>query len=121
MKRRQGEYPAELRVGEAILRGMVHHPGYSPHPAVILYHGFTGNRMESKFLFVQFARRLAAEGWGCVRFDFSGCGESDGEFKEMTLGREIEEGKGQEAGEFFGGLRDQLLAMKRRPAKGRKK
>jgi prevent-host-death family protein len=35
--------------------------------------------------------------------------------------REIEEGKGQEAGEFFGGLRDQLLAMKRRPAKGRKK
>ena len=93
MKRKQREYPVELRSGSAILRGMVHHPGYSPHPAVILYHGFTGNRMESRFLFVQFARRLAAGGWGCVRFDFSGSGESDGEFKEMTLGREIEEGK----------------------------
>ncbi len=90
---RQREYPVELRIGEVVLRGAVHRPGYSPHPAVILYHGFTGNRMESKWLFVQFARRLAAEGWGCVRFDFSGSGESDGEFKEMTLGREIEEGK----------------------------
>lgn len=92
-RNRQGEYPVELRIGNVMLRGTAHRPSYSPHPVVILCHGFTGKRMESKFLFVRFARKLAAAGLGCVRFDFSGSGESDGAFSEMTLGREIEEGK----------------------------
>jgi prevent-host-death family protein len=35
--------------------------------------------------------------------------------------REIEEGKGQEAGEFFKGLRAQLVAAKGRRGKGRTK
>lgn len=87
------EYPVELRIGNVTLRGTAHRPSSAPHPVVILYHGFTGNRMGNKFLFVRFARKLAAEGLGCVRFDFSGSGESDGEFSEMTLGGEIEEGK----------------------------
>ncbi len=94
MENRPGrEFPVELQVGRMTLRGMVHRPRAVRHPAVILYHGFTGNRMETKLLFVQFARRLAAAGFGCVRFDFSGSGDSDGDFREMTLGREIEEGK----------------------------
>lgn len=90
---RQGEYPVSLQIGKVTLRGTVHRPSFAPHPVVVLYHGFTGNRIESKFLFVQFARRLVAHGLGCVRFDFSGSGESDGEFVEMTLRKEIEEGK----------------------------
>ena len=31
------------------------------------------------------ARMLADHGVGCARFDFYGCGESDGEFSDMTF------------------------------------
>jgi len=86
----------ELDVRGLTLRGMVHIPESaedSKKPVVILFHGFTGTKIDNKFMFVQYARALAEKGMGCVRFDFSGSGESDGLFKNMTFSREVEEGK----------------------------
>ena len=76
------------------LRGMIHIPdqGKAPYPGVILYHGFVGNRMEPSFIFVRFSRLLMANSIASVRFDFLGSGESDGDFEEMTLSSEIEDG-----------------------------
>jgi fermentation-respiration switch protein FrsA (DUF1100 family) len=76
------------------LRGMIHIPdqGKAPYPGVILYHGFAGNRMEPSFIFVRLSRLLMANGVASVRFDFLGSGESDGDFEEMTLSSEIEDG-----------------------------
>ncbi len=74
------------------LRGMMHLPVpplKHPAPAVVLFHGFTGHRMESHWLFVKCSRALAKAGIASLRFDFYGSGESDGEFREVTLSGEI--------------------------------
>lgn len=71
------------------LRGSLHVPdGEGPHAAVLVCHGFTGNRMESGFLFVGLSRALEAAGLASLRFDYCGSGESDGEFREMTASTE---------------------------------
>jgi pimeloyl-ACP methyl ester carboxylesterase len=73
------------------LRGMVHMPDEREGnvPAVILFHGFTGNKMEPHFIFVKLSRMLEKKGIASVRFDFGGSGESDGDFINMTLSGEI--------------------------------
>jgi dipeptidyl aminopeptidase/acylaminoacyl peptidase len=79
-----------------MLRGMLHLPADAlkqPAPGVVLFHGFTGNRMESHWMFVKCSRALALAGIASWRFDFYGSGESDGEFREMTLTREIADGR----------------------------
>lgn len=85
------EFPA--RPGK-MLRGMLHLPAAlkPPAPGVVFFHGFTGNRMESHWMFVKCSRALAQAGVASLRFDFYGSGESDGEFREMTLRREIADG-----------------------------
>ena len=82
------------------LRGMMHLPR-SPRrfPGVVFFHGFTGDRMESHWLFVKCARALEREGIASLRFDFFGSGESDGTFAEATLEGEIRDAKA--AVEFF--------------------
>lgn len=75
-----------------LLRGMIHWPGTNSRgrpPGVVFFHGFTGDRMESHWLFVKCARALAGAGIASLRFDFYGSGESEGEFREVTLQGEI--------------------------------
>lgn len=56
---------------------------------LIMCHGFTGNKMENKRLFVQAARKFASEGISAMRFDFFGSGDSEGEFEESLLSHNI--------------------------------
>ena len=84
----------ELAVNGRILRGMVHRPAAGERcPVAVIYHGFTGNKMEPHFILVKLSRALAAAGVASVRFDFGGSGESDGDFAEMTLSGEVAEAK----------------------------
>lgn len=75
------------------LRGMIHRPsgasGRKRVPGVVFFHGFTGDRMESHWMFVKCPRALEAAGIASLRFDFYGSGESDGDFDEVTLPGEI--------------------------------
>ncbi len=80
-----------IDTADGALRGMLHIPdisGKTKFPGVILYHGFSGNRMEPGFMFVRFSRLLAEHGIASVRFDFLGSGESDGSFTDMTFSKE---------------------------------
>lgn len=52
---------------------------------VIFSHGFTGHRIGPGYLFVYLARKLASTGINVLSFDFCGCGESDGQFCDMTI------------------------------------
>ncbi|PKP55158.1 hypothetical protein CVT91_16415, partial [Candidatus Atribacteria bacterium HGW-Atribacteria-1] len=78
-KREREEY-VTLEVNDQKLRGMVHFPsGRGPFPAVALFHGFGGQRMEPHFIFVKLSRLLAKNKIITARFDFRGSGESEGE------------------------------------------
>lgn len=82
-----------LEVNSQKLRGTVHlPPGKGPFPAVALFHGFTGQRMEPHFIFVKLSRLLARNNIIAARFDFRGSGESEGEFEKMTVFTEVEDG-----------------------------
>ena len=88
------------------LRGMIHLPAETTRrrvarrrPGVVFFHGFTGDRMESHWIFVKCERALAQAGIASLRFDFYGSGESDGAFREVTLQGEISDARA--AVEFF--------------------
>jgi fermentation-respiration switch protein FrsA (DUF1100 family) len=88
------ETPVTFTNHDQQLVGMLHLPdGPGPHPAVLFYHGFTGDRIENHFIFVKMARRLAAAGMVAMRFDFRGSGESQGEFVDMTLPAEVDDAR----------------------------
>ncbi|PNY82412.1 alpha/beta hydrolase family protein [Deinococcus koreensis] len=89
---------AQFSVDGQRLYGMLHTPdapegGAPPRgwPCVVMVHGFTGNRLETHRLFVVFSRMLALRGVASLRFDCRGSGESQGEFSEMTVSREVED------------------------------
>ena len=60
-------------------------------PIVILMHGITS--FKERPLFLMLADKLQAEGIASIRFDFNGHGESEGEFIDMTIPKEIEDAR----------------------------
>lgn len=54
-------------------------------PLVVMFHGFTGNKNENTYLFKTFSKVLASNNFASLRIDFSGNGDSDGDFQDMTL------------------------------------
>ena len=79
--------------GQQIM-GILHIPDKKEElPGVVLYHGFTGNKSESHFLFTKLSRLLEKKGICVLRFDFRGSGDSEGKFEDMTLKTEISDGK----------------------------
>ncbi len=91
---------ASFRVGTQRVYGMVHLPepdlSGPPKPAhgfpgVVILHGFTGNRGGDHRLLPLLSRYLAERGVASLRFDFRGSGESEGDFSEMTVSREVED------------------------------
>ena len=80
----------DFRSEGQLIAGTLHLPdGVGPHPAVVLCHGFTGQRLETHFLFVKMSRALERAGIASLRFDFRGSGESEGEFRDMTVETEV--------------------------------
>jgi dipeptidyl aminopeptidase/acylaminoacyl peptidase len=84
------EIPVKFENEGQTLFGMMHLPARNPkYPCVVFLHGYTGNRIGEHRLFVKAARQLSQNGLACLRFDFRGSGESEGEFADVTLDTEI--------------------------------
>jgi len=60
-------------------------------PMVVFCHGFNGTKAGPIFELI--ADTLQAHGIASIRFDFNGHGESEGDFKDMTVPNEIEDAK----------------------------
>ncbi|KAF5067333.1 2-succinyl-6-hydroxy-2,4-cyclohexadiene-1-carboxylate synthase [anaerobic digester metagenome] len=84
----------ELTMPGGTLRGYLDLPeGSGPHPAVVAFHGFTGDCTEHKFLLARLGRHLAASGIAVLRLSFLGSGESDGEFYDTALSDQARQGE----------------------------
>lgn len=83
-----------FQVDKNELSGVFHFPQIINHeqqPAIILVHGFVGSKVGEHRLFVKASRYFASRGYIVFRFDFSGCGESDGDYEDVTLTKQIKE------------------------------
>ena len=89
---RPGVKHIALRRAGLTLRGVLEKQGDGPAPLVIMLHGF-GGRMDAfpGGWMQEWNDALIAAGFATLRFDFSGHGDSDGEFRDMTLFSEIED------------------------------
>ncbi len=85
------EVPVTIRNEGQQIVGMLHQPENAAGrvPAVLFFHGFTGNMQEPHRIFVQTARRLAQQGVLSLRFDFRGSGDSEGDFVDVTISSEV--------------------------------
>ncbi|UFP96327.1 alpha/beta hydrolase [Gloeobacter morelensis] len=74
------------------LVGVLHHgEGTGPRPCLVVCHGFAGTKVGGSRRFVNFARYATGFGLSVLRFDFAGCGDSDGELAELTLEGELDD------------------------------
>lgn len=84
----------EVLINETMLRGYLDEPGQpGPHPLLIMFHGFTGDCTETKFLLTRLAKGLAEQGIASLRLSFKGSGESDGDFYDTACLEQAMEGK----------------------------
>ncbi|WP_162805771.1 S9 family peptidase [Sporosarcina sp. PTS2304] len=82
-----------IRSGENNLSGVLHLPEFTKNkiPLIIFIHGFVGSKVGEHRLFVKAARYFTERGYGVFRFDFSGCGESDGDYGDVTVTNQLNE------------------------------
>ena len=97
------EIPIKFGNEDLNLFGMIHLPTREPrYPCIVLLHGYTGTRMGDHCILVKAARELCRSGFACLRFDFRGSGESEGEFADITVDSEISDALASI--EFLGGF-----------------
>jgi len=72
--------------------GVLHRPlPQKKAPAVVLCHGLAGQKTGKYRLYVILAEQLAAAGIAALRIDFRGCGDSEGEFEQLTVASQTED------------------------------
>ena len=87
------EKPVDFLNGRQTLRGTLHKPapGNDRRIGIIFLHGWSGSRIGPHRMFVHAARRFGQQGYTCLRFDFRGRGDSDGETSSASIGSMIED------------------------------
>ena len=65
------------------------HQGTHLGAMVVLGHGVTGNK--DRPLLVAIAEGLSKKGWSCIRFSFSGNGDSEGKFEDSNITKEVDD------------------------------
>ncbi len=75
------------------LLGVLHTPDEPPaRPgALVFLHGWAGYRIGPHQMFTKMARRACRDGFPCLRFDFRGRGDSEGDARRTTLSTMIED------------------------------
>ncbi len=83
-----------IPVGNHRIYGMLHVPEHLSDrklPVVVICHGFISNKVGQHRIFVKTAREISQHGFAVLRFDYTGCGESTGEYENITFDRQVDE------------------------------
>ena len=85
------EEPLFFSSQERRLFGVLHVPdgGAGRGLGVAFCPAFAEEHKQGYRIFVELARRLTAEGFPCLRFDYGGTGDSEGDFASFTLGSAV--------------------------------
>ena len=74
------------------LFAMIHKPeSIDCRRAVVFCHGFGGNKIGSNRFLVSLSSALAKQAIASIRFDLRGCGDSEGQFQDITINSQIED------------------------------
>ena len=85
------EKQVEFKSGKETLRGSLFIPkGKGPFPGVIFFHGRGSDRKN----YLGMGKNLSENGVITLAFDFRGCGDSEGDFKNQTHRMGIEDAEG---------------------------
>ena len=76
-------FTLQNRRGETLVG--VHHRAPDAKATIILLHGWSGTRSGPHQMLTRAARHFAGAGFSCLRFDFAGRGDSDGDTLLATL------------------------------------
>jgi dipeptidyl aminopeptidase/acylaminoacyl peptidase len=77
------EHPLEILSDGLTLQGVLTTPVTDSWPVVVLCHGFLSHKDSSKYQLL--SQVLVEESIASIRFDFRGCGESEGILQESTV------------------------------------
>ncbi len=107
------EIPVAFKSGNKQLIGVLHLPNKKNAPCVIMCHGYGGNKQGNPSrTFVKTARYFSKSGIASLRFDFYGCGDSEGNFEELTVTKQIEDlGSAIDFVQGFGGINKNKIAV----------
>lgn len=72
------------------LAGLLHDPVGPGGPVVVICHGFTGGK-EGGGMAMDMGEELGTRGFNTLLFDFSGSGESEGLFENITLANQVDD------------------------------
>lgn len=85
-----GQLPFRVQVQRQTVEGFLHTPPAWPRvPCVVLCHGLLSSMASPKFMGL--AKALQDQGIAAARFDFRGCGASQGSLKESTVSGRLED------------------------------
>ena len=71
------------------ISGVLHLPGRKSPPCVVACHGLLSNKDSNKY--VELGAWLSRDGLALLRFDFLGCGASEGRLEDVTITGRLEE------------------------------
>jgi alpha-beta hydrolase superfamily lysophospholipase len=83
-----------IQAGDQLLNGIMHLPRgirREKVPVIVICHGFVSSKVGQHRIFVKAARKFSNAGFAVLRFDYSGCGDSSGNYKDVTLTKQINE------------------------------
>ncbi len=84
------EIPVAFKSGNKQLVGILHLPNKKNALCVVMCHGYFGDKLGNPSrMFVKTARYFSKNGIASLRFDFLGCGDSEGDFEELTVTKQI--------------------------------
>ena len=84
------EQELEIPAGDTVIRGTLHIPSHTePKACIVTCHGLLASRQSPKAVMLgKFSEKL---GYGCMRFDFRGCGDSGGRFEDSISSQRSED------------------------------